>query len=469
MAVEHKSKVAEEQERLREALANYGGKQTAEEDIIFQGTKLIIPERMDEADAMRFLGDKIEENERHMEFHRDYKFRPYDGAWATMQAMKKAFGMVQQKGVRGMFGVTPPSLITINVGPGETEQVPWGALEVPILPGVTFELSGFRDPELGTLFRLQAAGPRKRRFEIEGVFRMVEDYLETSSMYRGKAFDGQEMPEFMDTAAFDASKVVYAKDVLEQLEANVWSLMRHSATMRNNGISLKRATLFEGRSAPARHWEHPSRHKSPFRTAGRSSTVGPSGTTWRKSWPPPACTSQAACSSRMWTPSPQGEVPSKDAVTGLLDLFDGINAKGTEIMVVLTTNHAEKIHKGMVRPGRLDAVIHIGAPDGDGVERFVRLNVKAPLLSKDLDFEAIGKSMDGYLPAFITEAIDRAKRYNIARHHGVPGVMETEDFTQAADAGCVANSNSWRMRRRIRRSRLSVPCSTPRWSMPWPR
>ncbi|NIS12736.1 MAG: AAA family ATPase, partial [Thermoplasmata archaeon] len=44
------------------------------------------------------------------------------------------------------------------------------------------------------------------------------------------------------------------------------------------------------------------------------------------------------------------------AVTQLLDIFDGLTAKSTKILAILTTNHPEKIHKGMVRPGRLDAV-----------------------------------------------------------------------------------------------------------------
>jgi transitional endoplasmic reticulum ATPase len=433
MVVDHKSRVKDEQAALLEALERLGGKQTAEEDILFQGDKLIVPERMNLADVMRFCGDKIEEDERHMTYHRDYRFRPYDGAWATMQAMKQAFGMVQQKGVRGMFGVTPPSLITINVGPGQTEQVPWGALEIPMLPGVTFELSGYRDKELGTLFRLEAEGPRKWRFRIQGVFNAVEDYLNKHSIYRGKAFDGQEIPDFLDTAAFDPSKVVYAKHVLQQLEANVWAFIKWSAIMRNNGISLKRATLFEG----------------PF---GTGKTLGAfmtakiaveHGWTFLYCRPKKDNLEEVMATARIYQPAvvffedvdtiASGEVPSKDAVTGLLDMFDGITAKDTEIMVVLTTNHAEKIHKGMVRPGRLDAVINIGAPDSDGVERFVRVNVDSKHLSTDIDWDAVGKAMDGYYPAFITEAIQRAKVYNITLNHGSPTVLGTDDFVQAAE------------------------------------
>jgi transitional endoplasmic reticulum ATPase len=387
---------------------------------------------MDLTDAVRFINGKIEEDERYMEFNRTYNFRPWDGAIATMNALKKAFGMVNQKGVRGMFGMTPPSLKTINVGPNETEQAPWGNLEIPMLPGVTFLLTGTRHKELGTLFAIQAAGPRKMRFHIEGVFRLVEDELKARSIYRGKAFDGQEMPEFLDTVAFDPSKVVYAKDVLEQLDANVWSLMKYSETMRRQGIPLKRATLFEG----------------PY---GTGKTLGAymtakiaveNGWTFLYARPGRDKLEDVMATARLYQPScvffedvdviAAGDVPGADSISKLLDIFDGINAKNTEIMVVLTTNHADRIHKGMVRPGRLDAVVHIGAPDEAGVRKFVELNV-GDKLADDIDWERVGKAFDGYYPAFITESIDRAKRYNISRNGGTPTIINTDDLVLAAE------------------------------------
>lgn len=430
---DHVSTVKDDKASLLRALAEVGGKLTAEEDVVFQGRKLIIPENMSLADAMRFLGDKIEEEEREMSFSRTFKFRPWDGAYATMQAMKKAFGMVQQKGVRGMFGVTPPALIDIHISHNETVQVPWGNLEIPMLPGVQFHLSGTRDAELGTLFVIKASGPRKHRFLIEGVFRLVQDELEKNSIYRGKAFDGQEMPEFLDTDSFDSTKVIYAKDVLGQLDANVWALMKYSDTMRRNGIPLKRATLFEGPYGTGKTL-------GAYMTA---KTAVENGWTFIYARPAKDNLEDVMATARLYQPScvffedvdviAAGDVPGSDTVSRLLDIFDGINAKGTEIMVVLTTNHADRIHKGMVRPGRLDAVVHIGAPDEDGVRRFVEANIPPELLGEHIEWDKIGVAMEGYYPAFITESIDRAKRYNISRNNGVPTILDTDDFVLAAN------------------------------------
>jgi hypothetical protein len=40
--------------------------------------------------------------------------------------------------------------------------------------------------------------------------------------------------------------------------------------------------------------------------------------------------------------------------------------------------------------------------------------------------------MEGFTPAFSKEAIDRAKRYSLARNAGELGLLDTEDFVLAA-------------------------------------
>lgn len=122
-----------------------------------------------------------------------------------------------------------------------------------------------------------------------------------------------------------------------------------------------------------------------------------------------------------------------DHVSRLLDVLDGIEAKGTELVCVLTTNHVERIHKGMVRPGRLDAIIHIGALDPRGVRRMVEATVPEHLLEPNLHWPAISEAMEGFLPAFVREAIDRTVRYNLARNEGKATPLATVDFVTAAN------------------------------------
>lgn len=415
-------------------LAELGGKHTAEEDITFEGTKFILPESMTLKDAFKFLASKAEEEERQVDFSRIYKYRPWDGARATANAIRRVFGALNQVNttVQTMFGTEeyPPQLITIPISPNDTEQVPWGTLVIPHLPKVRFELGGVRDKEYGQLFRLSASGPKKYRHHIEGVFRVVQDELENNSLYRGKAFDGKEMADFLDLSGVDPNKVIYANETMRQLDANIWALLRYPDQMSELGVPLKRAVLLEGPYGTGKTL-------AAFLTAREATANGWSFLMCR---PGRDNLFDVMATARLYQPAVVffEDVDSiadtgSDHVQQLLDVFDGIQAKGTRIICVLTTNHVEKIHKGMVRPGRLDAVIHIGKLDAAGIQRMVVATVPSDLLDPDIEWELVTGSMEGFLPAFCREAIDRTVRYNVSRNQGVVSKLGTMDFVDAAN------------------------------------
>jgi transitional endoplasmic reticulum ATPase len=411
-----------------EQLARVGGKLTAEEDILFQGTKLVLPETMELREAIRFLNEKMEEDQRTMTFDRVFKYRPWDGAHATMAVLKRTFGAVTQRATRSFFGDVPPALKTINVGPDETAQVPWGRMGIVHLPGLDVYLDSVEDEEFGIVFHVMAQGPRKYRHHVEGIFSLIEKELASNSIYRGKAFDGQKMPQFLDLSGVDGDKVIYSDLTMEQLDANIWSVLRWPDVLEELGMPLKRAVLLEG----------------PYGTGKTLAAYLTAKIAVENGWSFLLCRPgqdnlmEVMSTARLYQPAVVF-FEDVDAIAGgenniprLLDIFDGIKAKGTRIMCVLTTNHVERIHKGMVRPGRLDAVIHIGALDASGLRRLVEAVVPYDLLDVAIDWEAVCGAMEGFLPAFARESIDRAIRYNVARNQGKATELATADFVAAA-------------------------------------
>jgi transitional endoplasmic reticulum ATPase len=120
-------------------------------------------------------------------------------------------------------------------------------------------------------------------------------------------------------------------------------------------------------------------------------------------------------------------------VTKFLDAFDGIASKGGELIAVMTTNHISKIHKGMLRPGRLDAVVEIAALDRPGIERLIKAVVAPSKLAEGVDYDAVAAEMDGFLPAFIRESITRAVTFAIGRLEGATNyTIDTPDLVRAA-------------------------------------
>jgi transitional endoplasmic reticulum ATPase len=424
---------------LMDNLEKLGGKLHDDDDILYYGTKLVIPETMTIDSSIQFLSRKQDENERETVFSRSFNFRPWDGAWCMWQVMKRTFGAVNHRGriSFSMFGSMsePPTLITVNSNVGETEQIPWGTFELPFLPGTTFETGVDENPEYGTLFRLTVTGPKKYRYRIEGIFELVQKELETNSLYRGKAFDGQPQPEFVDVYAVDRAKVLYSEEVTTQLEANVWGQLRHTEGYTEMGIPLKRAVLIHG----------------PFGTGktlammitGQEAISN--GWTFIKLRPGRDDLTEGLKTARLYQPCVVAyedidvvagavEAGDRSSISRLLDDFDGIEAKGTKILCILTTNYPEKIHKGMARPGRLDAMIELNELDQAAVEGLVRVRIPADKLEAEVDWKSVFEAAEGYKPAFVTEFADRAMRYVLVRSAGeLDGTLiGTDDLVSAA-------------------------------------
>jgi transitional endoplasmic reticulum ATPase len=418
-----------ESEVLR-LLEQAGGKLFADDDIkrTDDGT-MAIPKSMSLRDAERFIYSKRVEQETDTSFYREYKYRPWDGAIATYRALKRVFGSVALSGI----GWNSPEMVTIPTGTNETEEVPWGNLTIPVLPEVTFTVGEYFDSTYGDLFRLSAYGARKHSNAIQGVFEIVREELETNSIYRGKAFDGQSKPEFLDIATFDRNKVIYNAQTESDLIANLWSLLRFTDEHRQLGLSLKRAVLLYGPYGTGK-------------TMGSTVTAleaTSNGWTFIQCRPGKDDIDACMATARLYQPSviffedvdtisdPQSL--TNDGITRLLELFDGISSKQTEIIAVMTTNHPERIHKGMLRPGRFSAVIEIANLDRIGIERMIRVLIDPANLSPDTDFDSVADAMNGYLPAFIREAVERAVRYNLSRNNGRVSTIGTNDLVMAAN------------------------------------
>lgn len=425
----------EETKTLIDQISELGGRAFKDEDILYEGVKLVVPKQFEGqlAKAIKFLEDKTKEEEEDASFSRTFKYRPWDGAYCAFKALKDAFGLVQGKATYSwFFGKQPPQYIQVPISATETAEVPWGQFIVPILEGIKFTFGEGADKELGKVFRITAVGPRKHRFLVEGLFKLVEEELVRSSIYKGKPIDGQETPQFLDLRGLDTSKIIYSDQVQTDLEAHIWSVVRYPDTYRKLGMQLKRAILLFG----------------PYGTgkslAGYLTALECEKYHWTFIMARPGRDDflQVMQTARLYQPAvvffedaeTVAGANDKDMISTVLDVFDGIQSKTTSLMVVLTTNHPEMIHKGMHRPGRVDAQIEIGALDADAIQRLITANIPARNMADGIDWPQVVAANEGYVPAFVAEAAARAIRYALPRNEGsLEGItIDTLDLVHAA-------------------------------------
>lgn len=424
-----------------EQLAILGGKRTKDDDVTFEGKSFIFPEqyRGDLPGMQAFINRYVESQSEITYVMRTFQYRPLDGAHATYQMLKKFFGYAQSTAKKGMFGPTPPTEVSVDIGfvDGKMQHisVPFADMVLPLV-GAVLSMGIDHTPN-GELFQLNTRCRKVHKEVIEGFYKAVEDYLEEHSIYRGHAVNGSM--EFFDTDRVDPSQFVYTEQVWADAETHIFSPMRHSMLLNELGLDPKRVVLLEG----------------PFGTGksglGRTAAKVAVANGWtalicRPGEDDPFAIMQTA---RLYLPIEGKDVGGclvfmedidvlsqnrKDPqyTSKLLDAFDGFETKGRPFVLVLTTNHADEITQGMTRPGRIHGIISIGAMDRPGVEKLCR-RVIGDKLAPDVDFDAVYAATDGYMPAFVREAIERSLRYTIART-GKVGEIVTTDLVHACNS-----------------------------------
>lgn len=421
-----------ETKELYDRIAELGGKAIKEDDIVYEGIKLVVPiqwkGRLNK--AIEFIQAKQAEDDEMAVFNRTFKYRPWDGAVNAYKAMKEAFGMV--RGLPGGFFTAPPTYIQVPISVTETEEVPWGRFAVPLIEGATFHFNADTDADYGMCFRVQVQSPRKHRFAIEGLFKLMEKAMQEGSIYKGKAIDGQTQPTFLDLGGVDPEKIIYSEQVLADLEACIWGVMRYEGAQKKLGMSLKRAILLEGTFGTGKTL-------AAFLTAQEAVRAG---WTFLMARPGRDNFLEVLQTAKLYQPAcvffedadQLTTAENTDQISQILDQFDGVQAKNTKMMVVMTTNHPEVIHKGMLRPGRIDSEIVIGHLDASGIERLIRCSIPTDKLEADVDFTRVVTACKGYVPAFVKEVADLSMRYALVRAKGDTDaiLIGTDDLVHAA-------------------------------------
>lgn len=426
---------AEITEMILATLAELRGGLHADDIIVRNQDQVIsLPEDMELEDVVTTLRRVIKSEAEFTNVNRTFRYRPFDGARATALVLKEVFGYVMGKTKRSFFGSEPPQMVSIEVGVGKTEQVPWGQLWLPqeMGEGSYLTLTQANHPEWGRVFRCESMVPKRYSKSIEGLYDQIERKLMADSIYRGKAITASEVPTFIDLSAVDFDDVVYSAEVMEALEAYVWLDLRHPGALRDLNQLIKRLTVLYGTFGVGKTL---AAYLTAWLTQNCSEPVGfiyvrPMIDSWRYA------VQMAALHGGRWiifiedidtTFDPKNPVE----LSNILDSMDGLLNKGSQTSMVATTNHIELIPKSMLRLGRTDAIIEIGNLDVAGLTKLTK-RVIGDLLAPDVDFDAFFEAAKDFTPSSVREALNRSFRHSMARNGGKATTINTDDLVHAA-------------------------------------
>lgn len=360
--------------------------------------------------------------------------RPNDVAVAVARVLQRRYGMTYNAGVSSFFGEEPPTFKSVPVSLTETVEVATGRILIPELERAEIFVGEWKDREMGVVGAITATMKRKDRSEVRELLADIRKELRDNSIYRGKALkiNGDAEPQFMDVSKFPTmDQIVYSAEALAALEGSVLHRLRFREELASEGVAFKSSCLVYGPYGTG---------KSSFGQIAALDALKHGVTVIFAD--AGADVNQLLQTGRLYGPclvfvedidtyASSGE---EDAVSKFLDAFDGVTAKGGDVMVIMTTNNIERIHKGFLRPGRVDACVEIAYLDVEGVEKLVKANVPAGKLDDNIDYVKLFTTVDNYTPAFIADAVKRAKIHAIGRVGGKHRnyKLTTDDLVSAA-------------------------------------
>jgi transitional endoplasmic reticulum ATPase len=364
-----------------------------------------------------------------------YPNRPNDVAVAVARVIHRMFGVAIGRATQTMFGENPPTFKSVPVSLTERIEVATGPIGLPSLEKATIIVGETRDKELGVVGSISATMKRRDRPIVAKFLAEVQKELKDNSIYQGKALkvtrDAVE-PSFMDISSFPTLEtIVYSDEAMAALEGSVLYRLRYREILAEEGVSFKASTLLYGPYGTG---------KSSFGQISAREAIANGVTVIFAD--AGADVEDLLRTGRLYGPSlvfvedidtyaSSGEA---DQVTKFLDAFDGITAKAGNVMVIMTTNNINNIHKGFLRPGRVDACVEISYLDRQGLEKLMRANIDPKKLAADVDFDPVFAVSEKYTPSFIGQVVKVAKIHALGRVGGKHNnyVLTTKDLVNAA-------------------------------------
>lgn len=118
-------------------------------------------------------------------------------------------------------------------------------------------------------------------------------------------------------------------------------------------------------------------------------------------------------------------------INQLLTEMDGFNKRG-DVFVIATTNYQDKIDPALLRPGRIDKIIHIPTPDKDTRKGIIEKYLGDFSVSEDVK-EVIAIRTQSYSGASIKSLVDGAKSL-VAKKKGIQDkIITLEEFAEVQE------------------------------------
>jgi transitional endoplasmic reticulum ATPase len=395
------------------------------------GDKIVLPAlptNMSVGDAATLLRKLADQENLKVNVQERINCIPNDGIVAFNRALNHLFGMVVAAATPTFFGPRPPQTVSIPTGPGSEDamQCIIGSFSIPPMP---------EDHLIELIVDtncIHVVSKTIRKYEaiVRMIVKKTVEYLRTSSIYKGRALriHDESTIEFIKLGNITPDSIILNDHIKQLVNTTIFTPIRSTERCRQVGIPLKRGVLLEG----------------PYGTGKSLISAAAARLCVENGWTF-LMTDQASNLAVLLEMAKRLSpavvfvedidravtVARDESANTILNTLDGVLSKDSEIMVVLTTNHVDRIGRAMLRPGRLDAVISMEVPDHNSIKALLHLYGNGNLV-EDFDYDAAAQPLANMIPATIREVIERSKLHTLSRTTNSFDKITTQDLITTA-------------------------------------
>lgn len=366
------------------------------------GTKrIILPATMNKLQAAKELKRQWDDEEQVINVDRMFgEWNWRDVLVAVKKAAERHFGWIQGKTVHTFFGTQRPTDIEIVVdikdGKKITETCFYGQFTATVWEDAVVEVGPSH---------ISATVKKRYAHEAKEFFDLIQNILDTESIYRGRAITvtKQTSPWGEISLDFDIFEMKVSDKIV--LNEDVDTVVRNFI-IDDLGEDGKRCYLFSGgygngKTETAMRIGEAGLKKGMAYFYCKDADVFHMLLGQAKNYQP--------CIVFLEDVDEIGAGTKRDAdMNKILNTLDGVQTKGNNLTVIFTTNHEKRINPALRRPGRIDLVVNFENPDKVAVAEIYHRYL-APLdTEKVLDYNVLADRTPDCPGAVVAEIAKRA-------------------------------------------------------------
>ena len=125
-----------------------------------------------------------------------------------------------------------------------------------------------------------------------------------------------------------------------------------------------------------------------------------------------------------------GNDEREQTLNQLLVEMDGFNESNDAVIVIAATNRSDVLDPALLRPGRFDRKVLVGAPDVKGREAVLKVHAKNKPLAADVDLKVVAQQTPGFVGADLENVLNEAALVAARRNKSV---IDASDIDEAED------------------------------------